>query len=202
MAILDLIAEPCWHDILTEIYVNRTSYENIMIKFDMDETTLKKTINVAEASLKEQLIATEFLIWHRPGTMKGEKDTVVNLVSIALGDVSGNLDTTSSDDALAIAINKFHEMDIYEEVQEVLQIKYPNMNPEAMWNHFVNDQALACGMSDDQLTVWIARYIDHESPASIAERLGIRRSNVDNLFSRANKVIEKHIRNWWKNQSI
>ena len=202
MAILDLIAEPCWHDILTEIYVNRTSYENIMIKFDMDETTLKKTINVAEASLKEQLIATEFIIWHRPGTMKGEKDTVVNLVSIALGDVSGNLNTTSFDDALAIAINKFHEMDIYEEVQEVLQIKYPNMNPEEIWNHFVNDQALVCGMSDDQLTVWIARYINHESPASIAERLGMRRSNVDNLFSRANKVLEQHIRNWWKNHSI
>ena len=168
----------------------------------MDETTLKKTINVAEAALKEELIATEFLIWHRPNTIKREKGTTVNLVTIALGDVSGNLNTTSSDDALAIAINKFHEPDIYEELQEVLQMKYPNMNPEMMWNHFVNNQALACGMSDDQLTVWIARYIDHESPTSIAERLGIRRSNVDNLFCRANKLLEDNIRNWWKTHSI
>lgn len=202
MAILDLVAETCWHDILTEIYVKRTSSEMIMKKFNMDEITLKKTINVAEDTLKEQLIATGFLIWHRQAAMEGGKDTVVNLVSIALGDVSGHLDTTSSDDALAIAINKFHDMDIYDEIQEVLVLKYPYMTPEAMWNNFVNDQALICGMSDDQLTVWIARYIEHETPVSVAERLKMSRANVDNLFSRANKLLEKHIRNWWKTNNI
>lgn len=198
MAILDLVAEPRWHDVLTEIYVKRTPFEEIMVKFDMDDTTLRKTIKVAECTLKEQLIATGSLLWHRPDTMKGEKMVPINLVSIALGDVSGNIDTTSSDDALLNFINKPHDTDIYEEIQEVLQVEYPGMNPESMWNHFVKDQALACSMPDEQLAVWVARYIEHESPVSIAERLGMRRSNVDNLFSRANKLLGKHIREWWQ----
>lgn len=200
-AILDLVSEPLWHDVLTEIYVKRTPAQNIMKKFEMDEVTLKKTIKIAETVLKDQLIATEFIVWHRPGTKKGEKSTAVNLVSLALGDVSGNLDTTSSDDALTIAMNKFSDMDIYDEIQDVLQLKYPNMKPEMMWDKFVKEQAMVCGMTDNQLDVWRARYIDHESPASIAERLGMRRANVDNLFSRANDVLEEYIRNWWKKNS-
>ena len=172
-----------------------------MKKLNLDEANLKKTLKVAESVLKEQLIATEFVIWHRSGSKKGEKNTAVNLVKLALGDVSGNLDTTSSDDALTIAMNKFRDMDIYDEIQEVLQLKYPNMNPEMMWDKFVKEQALLCGMTDNQLDVWIARYINHESPVSVAERLGMRRTNVDNLFSRANDVLKEHIRNWWKKNS-
>ena len=87
------------------------------------------------------------------------------------------------------------------EIKEVLQLKYPNMDPQNMWNQFVKDQALVCGMTEDQLDVWIARYIDHENPVSVAERLGMRRTNVDNIFSRANKILENHIRNWWKKNS-
>mgnify|MGYP002308114289 CR=1 FL=1 len=199
--ILDFVTEPLWHDVLTEIYVKRTPTEKIMKKLNLDEANLKKTLKVAESALKEQLIATEFVIWHRSGSKKGEKNTAVNLVKLALGDVSGNLDTTSSDDALTIAMNKFRDMDIYDEIQEVLQLKYPNMNPEMMWDKFVKEQALLCGMTDNQLDVWIARYINHESPVSVAERLGMRRTNVDNLFSRANDVLKEHIRNWWKKNS-
>ena len=200
-AIIDLVTEPRWQEVLTEIYVKRTPDEKIMKKFDMNEFTFRKTIKVAETALKDQLIATEFVIWHRPATKKGKKDTTINLVSLALGDVSGNLDTTSSDEALIIAMNKFNDMGIYEEIKEVLQLKYPNMDPQNMWNQFVKDQALVCGMTEDQLDVWIARYIDHENPVSVAERLGMRRTNVDNIFSRANKILENHIRNWWKKNS-
>lgn len=199
--ILDLVTEPRWHDVLTEIYVKRTPDEKIMKKFEMDEVTLRKTIKVAETALKDQLIATEFVIWHRTATKKGKKDTAINLVSIALGDVSGNLDTTSSDEALIIAMNKFNDMGVYEEIKDVLQLEYPTMDPHAMWDQFVKDQALVCGMTEDQLDVWLARYIDHESPVSVAERLGMRRTNVDNLFSRANKVLEDYISNWWKQNS-
>lgn len=200
-AIIDLVTEPRWHDVLTEIYVKRTPDEDIMQKFEMDDVTFRKTIKVAETALKDQLISNEFVIWHRPATKKAKKDTAVNLVSLALGDVSGNLDTTSSDEALTIAINKSNEMCFYAEIKDVLLLKYPNMEPHAMWEQFVKDQALVCGMTEDQFDVWCARYIEQENPVSVAERLGMRRTNVDNLFSRANKLLENHIRNWWKNNS-
>ncbi len=200
-AILDLVAEPLWHNILTEIYLTRTPVEKIMEKLDMDEITFKKTIKLAERALKDQLIATEFLLWHRPPTKKGGKPTTVNLVSLALGDVSHNINTTSSDDARSLAIDKVADTGIYEEVMEVLQLKYPNMNTQAMWDKFIQDQALACGMTGDQLDIWTARYIDQESPVEIAECLGMRRSNVDNIISRANKILMEYISKWWKKNS-
>lgn len=193
--VLDLVEVPQLHELLTHIYIDRMNDEDIMSLMGMSEVLYKKTVKVAETMLKETLISKEFImVEHADGKL-------ANLVSLALGDVSGNLDTTSSDEALTIAINKFNEMGVYEEIQDVLQLKYPNMEPHAMWDKFVKDQALVCGMTEDQLDVWIARYIDHESPVSVAERLGMRRSNVDNLFSRANKILEDHIRNWWKNNS-
>ncbi len=200
-AVLSLVPEPRWHDILTEIYVNCTSEEDIMKKYKLDETSLKKTIKVAEISLKEQLIETEFLVWHRTVSKREGRDKVVNLVSLALGDVSGNINASTSDEALAIAENRTTDMDIYEELQDVLRLKYPNNSPEEMWNEFVMEQAMKCGMTDEQYDVWKARYIDNESPKSIAERLNMRRSNIDNLYSRGNMVLKEYIRNWLKNNS-
>jgi hypothetical protein len=97
--------------------------------------------------------------------------------------------------------NRTTDMDIYEELQDVLRLKYPNNSPEEMWNEFVMEQAMKCGMTDEQYDVWKARYIDNESPKSIAERLNMRRSNIDNLYSRGNMVLKEYIRNWLKNNS-
>ena len=200
-AVIDLVNIKPLHDMLYEVYVNRKSDKVVMNTFKLTEVDYKKTLKLAENTLKDQLIATKFIIWHRPASKKSGKSTSVNLVSIALGDVSGYLDTTTSEDALTVAENKFSDKGIFDEIQDVLQLKYPNKSPEQMWSDFVKDEALKCGMTDNMLDVWIARYLMQESPDSIAVRLGMRRSNVDNLYSRANKALEEHISNWWKKNS-
>lgn len=192
--IIDIVTEPRWHGILTELYVERTPSEMIMQKLGMDDIAFKKTVRKAEAALKNKLIATETMLWHRPGINEG---TTVNLVSIALGDASGKLNTLPSDETLILTAEKLQDTDIKEDIADVLRLKYPDLDPESMLEHFVKDQALVCGMTDNQLQVWTARYINHESPVSVAARLGIRRANVDNLYSRANRLLEKHLRHWW-----
>ena len=196
--IIDLVTEPRLHDILNEVYVKRTPSDMAMIKFGMDDITFKKHLKKAKETLKNQLIDMEFLLWYRPGIDKG---TTVNLISKALGDASGKLNTSSSDDALILMADKTEESEIQEEITDVLRLKYSGLDPKSMLEKLVRDQALACGMTDNQFKVWTARYIFHESPASVAARLGMRRANVDNLYSRANVVLEKHLRRWWRMNS-
>lgn len=199
-AIIALVAQPLWHDILTDFYVNKTPADKMMKKFGLDESSLTKTLKLAEAALKDQLIATEFLLWHRPGTQKGMKGNTINLVSKALGDVSGSLNTISSDSAFATSATT-DDNDIYDEIRDALSLEYPGIDSEAMWDTFVKDQALVSGMTENQLQVWTARYVHHEDPVSVAASLGIHRANVDNLFSRANCVLAKHLRRWWRTNS-
>lgn len=199
-AIIALVTQPLWHSILTEFYVNKTPADEMMKKFGLDEFSIKKTLKVAEAALKDLLIETEVLLWHRPGTKTGEKGTTINLVSKALGDVSGCLHTTSSDSVFATSAAA-DDNGIYDEIRDVLRLDYSGMDSEAMWNTFVKDQAIACGMTSNQLKVWTARYLHHEDPVSVAVRLGIRRANVDNLYSRANCLLVRHLRRWWRMSS-
>lgn len=205
MAVLDLVEEPLWHDLLVETYVNRTPSDEVMKMFNFDGKTLSKTLVVAEATLKDQLIAAGTILWRRSeakkGSKKGSEGVIVNLVTLALGDVSGKLNTTSSEDAIAVAINNFQDSDIYDYVVELLPAYYPNQSPEAMWHQFVVDQAKTCKMSAEQYAVWTASYIDKESPTSIAARLGMRRSNVDNLYSRATKKLVTKIQSWIAEQN-
>lgn len=199
-AVLSLVTQPLWHYILTELYVNRATEEEMMKKIGLDEFSMKRTLKVAEAALKDQLIATEVLLWHRPGKKTGEKGTTINLVSKALGDVSGCLHATSSDSTFATSAAT-DDNGIYDEIRDVLRLDYSGMASEAMWDTFVKDQAIACGMTENQLKVWTARYVHHEDPVSVAARLDIRRANVDNLFSRANSVLVRHLRRWWRMSS-
>lgn len=192
--IIDLVTEPRGHGILTELYVKRTPPEIIMQKLGMDDSAFKKTVRKAEAALKNKLIATETMLWHRPGINEG---TTVNLVSIALGDTSGK----PNNETLSLTAEKLQDTDFKEDIANILLLKYPDMDPESMLESFIRDQALVCGMTENQLQVWTARYINHESPASVAERMGIRRANVDNLYSRANRLLEKHLHRWWRMNS-
>lgn len=186
--ILDLIEVPQMHDLLTYIYVEQMPKDQIMSLMCMREDLYKRTVKVALKMLKESLISK--------GTLLAMRDdgSVVNLVSLAIKNVSGKLCTVSSDDALAVAMNHYNDKSIYDEIQEILQLHYPNMEPQAMWEIFVEEQAMICRMSQTMREVWQARYIDKECPESIAMRLGRRRSNVDVIYGRANKILKDHIR--------
>ena len=194
--VLDLVTVPQWHDILVAVYVNNLSNAEIMEAFHMNETTLAKTLKVAETALKENLIATESILWYRPATKK-----VVNLVKIALGDVSGHIDTTSTDEALSVALNQFNDSDLYEDLIDYLPLQDSGLCPEARWFQFVVKQAMASEMSTKQLNVWFSRFVFRENPVDTAARLGMQRSNVDNEFSRANKCLKRSLRNWWMNRN-
>ena len=47
-AVLSLVSEPRWHDILTEIYVNCTSEEDIMICLQFASAIVRRTISLAK----------------------------------------------------------------------------------------------------------------------------------------------------------
>lgn len=201
IVVLDLVQEPLWHDLLSDIYVNRADKESLMNKFKLTKESLKETTKVAETTLKELLIEAGIIAWYRE-PKHGTKGELVNLVSIALGDVSGNLDYSTSEEAFAIAENQTSDDEnLFEKFRDALQLKFPNRISEKMWDDFVCEQAKRCGMSARMHEVWTARYVTLEEPESVARRMGIRRSNVDNLYSKANALLVENIRAWMKMNS-
>lgn len=201
LVVLDLVQEPLWHDLLTDIYVERATKESLLEKFELSENILKETIKVAETTLKELLIETGCIAWYRE-SKNGSKGKLVNLVSIALGDVSGNLVYSTSEEAFVAAENRpSDDEDLFEKFRDALQLKFPNRVSEEMWDDFVCEQAKHCGMSARMYEVWTARYVMLEEPESVAQRMGIRRSNVDNLYSKANALLVENIRTWMRMNS-
>lgn len=201
LVVLDLVQEPLWHDLLIDIYVKRVDKEGLMNKFELSKDTLKETIKVAETTLKELLIEAGIIAWYRE-SKDGSKGELVNLVSIALGDVSGNLDYSTSEEAFAVAENRpSDDENLFEKFRDALQLKFPNRVSEEMWDDFVCEQAKHCGMSARMYEVWTARYVMLEEPETVARRMGIRRSNVDNLYSKANALLVENIRTWMRMNS-
>ena len=202
LAVLDLLNKELWYDLLVDIYVNRVSKESLQQKYEMDEKILQKTVKLAETSLKEQLIETECILWNRvESSNKGISNKRVNLVSIALGDVSACLNYSTSEEAFAIAENKVINEGIIEDITDMLRLENTKSTPEELWNEFVLSQAKQCGFSQKMYDVWQARYVKNESPDSVAMRMNVRRTNVDNLYSHANALLVKKIRSWWVKNS-
>lgn len=201
LVVLDLVQEPLWHDLLTDIYVRRATKQSLLNKYELPEVLFKDMVKVAETTLKELLIDAGFIAWYRE-SKDGTKGKLVNLVSIALGDVSGNLDYSTSEEAFAAAENRpSDDENMFEKFRDALQLRFPNRVSEKMWDDFVCEQAKLCGMSARMHEVWTARYVMLEEPESVAQRMGIRRSNVDNLYSKANALLAENIRTWMRMNS-
>ena len=201
LVVLDLVQEPLWHDLLIDIYVKRAAKQSLLNKYELPEELFKDTVKVAETTLKELLIEAGFIAWYRE-SKDDTKGKLVNLVSIALGNVSGNLDYSTSEEAFFAAENRpSDDEDLFEKFRDALQLKFPNRVSEEMWDDFVCEQAKHCGMSDRMHEVWTARYVMLEEPESVAQRMGIRRSNVDNLYSKANALLVESIRTWMETNS-
>ena len=44
---------------------------------------------------------------------------------------------------------------------------------------------------------WECRFYENESPEKLAKELGMKRTNVDNIYSRVNKEFKKAAKEWY-----
>ena len=189
--IVDLVEVPLWNRILTDYYVKRMDEQEIQATHHLSAEEFRKTLKAAEDLLKEALIREDILL------VKRANGKTFNLVTLALSDKETVQDITTSDEAFTIAENTYTTQE-HHFVQEMLDEFYPNKNWEEQWYLFVQSRALQMNWSQEDQIVWFSRFIDHESPVTIAERIGRNRPWVDTRFSRLNKDLASDIKVWWE----
>lgn len=188
--VIDLVDVPELHSVLTMIYVDRMTDEQIMAEKNMPQQLFRKTLRTAEAMLKEALIDKESMLVVR------EDGKIVNLVREALSDCSGVFQTSTSDDAMAIAEKQLYT-DNEENELHVLQSQFrPGLPFLEQWVLFVVDRAQEMKWSTEEQTVFYERFYNNEDPVALARRLGRRRTWVDNKYHNLNQEITSYITRW------
>lgn len=188
--VIDLVEVPELHSVLTMIYVDRMTDEQIMAETGMSKQLFRKTVRTAETMLKEALIDKESMLVVR------SNGKIVNLVMEALSDCSGVFQTSSSDDAMAIAEKQLYT-DNEESELHVLQSQFrPGLPFLEQWVLFVVDRAQEMKWSTEEQTVFYERFYNHEDPVALARRLGRRRTWVDNKYHNLNQEITSYITQW------
>lgn len=190
--VLSLVEHSTMNALLTCLYVERLSEESTMMKLGMSQTLFTETRKVAEIILKESLIQKNMILWER------ENGETVNLVQLALSDVSNHLNTSNSEDALLMALNKFSEEDEFPEVKDALEEFYPGRLWRVQWYMFIMDRSDEMGWSDEDEIVFIERFCNNSDPVMLAKRLGRARTWVDNKYSRELRALTNYIKNWWE----
>lgn len=190
--VIDLVDVPELHSVLTMIYVKRMTDEQIMAETGMSKPLFRKTVRTAETMLKEALIDKESMLVVRAD------GKIVNLVREAISDCSGVFQTSSSDDAMAIAEKQLYTDNEGNELP-VLQSQFrPGLPFLEQWVLFVLDRAQEMKWSTEEQTVFYERFYNHENPVALARRLGRRRTWIDNKFHNLNSEITTYIINWLK----
>ena len=188
--VIDLVDVPELHSVLTMIYVDRMTDEQIMAETGMSKALYRKTVRTAETMLKEALIDKESMLVVR------EDGKIVNLVMEALSDCSGVFQTSTSDDAMAIAEKQLYT-DNEENELHVLQSQFrPGLPFLEQFVLFVVDRAQEMPWTTEEQTVFYERFYNNEDPVALARRLGRRRTWVDNKYHNLNVEITFYITRW------
>ena len=189
--VLSLVEHSTMNNLLKCLYVECMSEETAMKKMGMSRTLFIETRKVAEMILKENLIQEKVILWKR------ENGEVVNLVQLALSDVSKSINTSNSEEAVLASLNKFSEEDDYPEIKDALEEFYPGRSWREQWYLFILDRSKEMGWSEEDDTVFIERFCSNSDPVMLAKRLGRARTWVDNKYSRELKALTKYIKKWW-----
>lgn len=190
--VLSLVEHSTMNALLNCLYVERLSEASAMKKLGMSEVLFTETRKVAEMILKENLIQENMILWER------ENGETVNLVQLALSDVSNSINTSNSEEALLAALNKFSDEDEYPEVKEALEEFYPGRPWREQWYMFIIDRSAEMKWSDEDKIVFVERFCNNADPVMLAKRLGRARTWVDNKYSRELRALANYIKIWWE----
>lgn len=193
-AVVNLVRDHKYNKILRLLFVRKFKDAEIMALLDMSPETYAETKKAAVKALKMQLLSTKTLLWRRADSSK-----IVNLVTLALSDTSRQLPLASPAES-EMAADRIGAIDNNLDGASDLFIRYGDqLTVYGHMQEFVQAIALKAIPSPTSREVWLSRILDNEPPMSIANRLGIPRTQVDNKFSRARKRVLKTMSLWRSN---
>ena len=201
MAVVSLVEDKPCRMLLSLLYVQKLDKEMCMQTMQLTDEQFKALLRKATKLLKTKLIEKDTMLWRREVTDENGNivSQVVNLVSLALKDRTGQVATFSNDNDGTFKHDKADDnLSVYDLLDGMLPGQTSDMPLEQQWNHFLEHAAYSTPMGALQLNVWMRVYLRHQPYAEIARRLGISVANTYNHFKNANQKIERHIACWYR----
>jgi hypothetical protein len=191
------ISHKAMHDLLYDLYVNKLSEHDVMLKHNMDAQTFSLTKKVAEKTLLELLNLQQFIYVERYDK-KSNSVKKTNIVDIALSG-SKMIITTSSDEAMCIAEKANSDSDetylnslVKKFIEKFSDFDSDLVDNDEIFKQILLREAKKC-LSERKFNVWQVCFFDrNESSKVIAEKIGTTENNVNNIYSKANIEIIKH----------
>lgn len=176
----DMLGESKYHDLLTDIYVDRVPQEIIMKKMGIDEAEFDVAKKNAEKKLKDALLrSVEF---SEEDLLRSKKNHVVTVSSEFVSDIAewykAKVDANVFSDVFGT--------DLSDEEVHVKAVE------------FLYDFSAKMEWSDRDRYIWCRRFIEDVSPVDVAMEVERDRAWLDTRYSRLNAKFKKAVKEWWK----
>ena len=176
----DMLGESKYHDLLTDIYVDRVPQEIIMKKMGIDEAEFDVAKKNAEKKLKDALLrSVEF---SEEDLLRSKKNHVVTVSSEFVSDIAewykAKVDANVFSDVFGT--------DLSDEEVHVKAVE------------FLYDFSAKMEWCDRDHYIWCRRFIEDVSPVDVAMEVERDRAWLDTRYSRLNAKFKKAVKEWWK----
>lgn len=179
----ELMVGSKYHGLLTAIYVDRLTKEEIMKNQNMDEAQFETVKKKAENKLKAALLQSP-VEFYEEEVLRDKKGHVITVSSEFAADLSEwcreKMGVNPFTDVFGIGLSD-------EEIREKTV-------------EFLYDFTAKLNWTDRDRYIWQRRFIMNADPESLAWEFDHTRGWLDTRYSRLNEKFEIAIRKWWKSR--
>ena len=183
LVIDELMVGSKYYNVLTDIYVDRLSKDEIMKKIDMDENDYETFKKKAEYKLKDALLRSDY---HFEADVLHDKSArVVTVSSEFVADMAEWCKSKTGVNPLSDVFGT----DLTDEEVRVKTVE------------FLYDFSAKLKWSDEDRYIWRQRFVENTAPVQVAKEVGRSRGWLDTRYSRLNKKFDKAIKKWWNSHA-
>ena len=177
--ITDIMPDGLYKDLLTATLVERKTGGQLAQAFGIDVESLHKIQKKAERDLKDRLIRSD----------NGYEEMV-------LRDMSPRNIEVSEEFAKELCIWQEEKLNA-NPLADVLGVDLGKEQLHKRVVEFLYTIPEKLKWTEEERIVWTLRFIENTAPTEVAERVGRKRSWVDNKYSRLNVRFNRAIKKWW-----
>ena len=184
MIIDDLMIGSKYHRLLTAIYVDRLSEEQIMKKLHFEDVAEYKAAKKAgEDKLKDALLRS--VEYSEEDVLR---DKTKHAVNVSLEFVANMAEWCK----VKTGVNPLSDVFGTDLTDEEVRVKTVE---------FLYDFSAKLKWSDEDRYIWRQRFVENAAPVEVAKEVGRSRGWLDTRYSRLNKKFEKAIKKWWNSHA-
>lgn len=167
------------YELLTAIYVDRLTRDDIMEMFDMNAKEFETAKQMADNKLKDALLRSDN--YYVAEVLRDKSKAVVMVSSEFVADMAEWCKTKTGTNPLA----------------DVFGINLTEEEVRMKTVEFLYDFSDRMKWSEQDRYIWTQRFVENKPPVDLAQEVGRSRGWLDTRYSRLNKKFDRAIKKWW-----